>query len=349
MGNNKSSIKKNIHYIYVYMGEENNVPDITTQLLDYITPHIESLAKYGIYIEIFKISSHLLTNPKVSKLLNKNKISKLPALKVKINNKYTLFIGNVKIMEYYNNLLKNIQMLPPQTKNQMAPQRGQMTPPQRGQMPPPPQRGQMPQPQQMMPPQRGQIPQPPQMMPPQRGQIPQQRAQIPPPQMMPPPQRAQIPPPLDDNIEDIPIGEFKDLSSNYNNMVKFREDSKKYYKKAENRNITNNSSNSSHNNSSNSSHNHSNSSHSHSQKKINHKSSITAKDLQDSPFREGELDDLLENNISIDDDSNESLLSSLQLSQSSASNPRGGGFPNLGDDNDFDDNSDLMAAFLDKF
>jgi hypothetical protein len=150
------------------------------------------------------------------------------------------------------------------------------------------------------------------------------------------------------------IGEYKDLSSRYDNMIKFRQESKKYYIKNGDTFSDGGSSSSSSSHGNGSSGNGHGSGNGHSsggEKKIKYKSNITAEQLKDTPFREGELDDLLENNVSEDlltgDDLSSSLAASLTSSNQQSSNR--GSFPNLGDDSDNYGDDDMMECYLSKF
>jgi hypothetical protein len=296
-----------IHYIYVYVGGQ-EIPQITKILLDFILPYIDILINYGISIQIFKINDHLLKNKDLIKQLEKNKISKLPALKIKEGGISNMLIGNNEIINYYNNIFLQIGIDPQQMRGQIQAQ--QM----RGQIQPQQMRGQI-QPQQM----RGQI-QTQQMR--EQNNIPKQVHRN-----------------FDDDIDDdndTSIGENKNLFSKFDKMVKYREDSKNYYNKP-NSHSQNNYSQNSHLQNSHSQNSHSQNSHSHQKNK--YKSNITQEQLKESPFKEGEIDDLIEDNIITDDISPISTSLNSMNSLNSRHN-----FANLGDDDANDEQDKLMLS-----
>lgn len=282
------------HFLYIHMNsQEEEMSDITKQVLSFIQPNIPILNNNGINMEVFTIDKFLLKNKDLIKLLKKNGILKLPALKIYDGNQSTLIIGANQILEYYNKYL-GLQMSPPQQQKMSQPQRESSR------------------------------------------QIAQQR---------PPPQKRSSLSPIDDDGEEIAIGENKNISSKLDEMVKFREMSKKGYKNNDSSyNNNHNSYGSNHNSKHSDEKNKSRHKDSKSSNKIKYKSNISAEDLKDSPFREGDLDDLddLDDNISV----SSSLLPSLNYLAHST--PKNNSFSNLGDDEEDDEKDALMAkAFWD--
>jgi hypothetical protein len=125
MGNHNSSHSDKIHhFIYIYTNNGIDIPNITTELLTFISPNIELIKSHKIDINIFNITNNNLNDKEIVKLLKKNNIGKLPALKIKNNNKTTLYIGNADIINYYYQLFgdKMIITKMQQHLQQMQPQ-----------------------------------------------------------------------------------------------------------------------------------------------------------------------------------------------------------------------------------
>ena len=102
----KNSNSKNIvsHYIYIY-GIDESMPDISRELVSFISPNIDLIKSIGVELSIFYLSETDIKDPEINQLLEKNNITKLPALKIKQKNKKILFTGNNKIIDYYAQLL----------------------------------------------------------------------------------------------------------------------------------------------------------------------------------------------------------------------------------------------------
>jgi len=108
MGNNKSKLdNKNYHFIYMYVNDKIDIPDLSKDLLNIIIPNMKIIQNSDINLKIFQITNDDLKNKNLSNLLKKNNINKLPALKIK-NNKTSLYIGNNDIINYYVELLGDI-------------------------------------------------------------------------------------------------------------------------------------------------------------------------------------------------------------------------------------------------
>jgi hypothetical protein len=329
MGNNSShNYNKIHHFIYIYVNNEVDIPNITTELLAFISPNIDLIKSNQIDINIFNITNDNLNNKEIVKLLKKNNIGKLPALKIKNKNAKSLYIGNADIINYYYNLFGNkIIVTKMQQQLQLQNQQGQN---QHGQN----QQGQN---------QHGQN---------QQGQYKQrqnqqgqnQHGQNQQGQYKQLQKKSQIADEEDDysnyllteynsNINDTdndddtlsPIGDNKNIMSKYDSMVKFRSDSnktqhsapKQYSEPKQHK-------------------------HSQSHKKPN-KSSITPDMLKDSPFRDGDLD-----NIGLDDN-----LDTISVSQSLKNinyknNPTNNQFSLGDDDNDNGNDSILEQIFWEK-
>jgi hypothetical protein len=110
MGNNKSkpSIKIPYHFIYVYINDKINIPEISIQLLLFIKANIELLKQQYIF-NIYYISyDDIKHNQSLVNLLKKNHINNLPALKIKDKkNSSNLYVGTNAIIEYYFSQLGN--------------------------------------------------------------------------------------------------------------------------------------------------------------------------------------------------------------------------------------------------
>ena len=313
MGNKNTALKGGskkkpilIHYIYVYIGGQ-EIPQITKILLDFILPYIDILINYGISIQIFKINDHLLKNKDLIKQLERNKIAKLPALKIKEGGISNMLIGNNEIIHYYNNIFLQIGIDPQQIQQQMQQQiQKQMQP-------------------QMQP----------QMRPQMRPQIqPQMRPQIP----------KQVHRNFDDDIDDdndTSIGENKNLFSKFDKMVKYREDSKNYYNN--NPNKQHNINKDRHDQNRHDQNKHTQDSHKQDSphQKNKYKSNITQEQLKESPFKEGEIDDLIEDNIITDISPISASLNSMNSMNSLNSRHS---FANLGDDDANDEQDNLMLS-----
>ena len=72
MGNNSShNYNKIHHFIYIYVNNEVDIPNITTELLAFISPNIDLIKCNQIDINIFNITNDNLNNKEIVKLLKK--------------------------------------------------------------------------------------------------------------------------------------------------------------------------------------------------------------------------------------------------------------------------------------
>jgi hypothetical protein len=310
------------HFLYIYIDEtedNNELSSITKVLLNTIVPNIPNLKNNEIYVEIFQINKHTLKNKELIKLLKKNNILKLPALKIYNGSEHMLIIGANQIIEYYNKYLGlSINMPLSSTANMQPPNKNIQLSPNRNINPP-----------------TSNI---------NINSISNRR---------PPPLLNRTPFINDDEDDDLPIGSNKNMTSRLDEMLKFREMTKKEYKNNDNSQISNgnrhtssNHASSNHASSNHASSNHASSSHASSSHKKNthkkkYKSTITEEDLKDSPFKEDEfLNDGLDDNLDDDLDNNFSSYTSSLLS--STSNSKTNSYSNMGDDEADDEKDELM-------
>jgi hypothetical protein len=308
------------HFIYIYIDEEENneLSSITKVLLNMIMPNISKLKSNEIYVEVFQINKHTLKNKELIKLLKKNNILKLPALKIYNGSENMLIIGANQIIEYYNKYLGLPINMQSSSNAPNAPNGPN------GNIQPSPNRNI------------------------QTSSNTPNRNMQPPPNRKPLPQLLNRTPPIDEDEDDddLPIGSNKNMTSKLDGMLKFREMSRKGYANNSD-NSSQISSSNSHKGSSHKGGSHKDSRHKNDNKGNSHKSNkqykstITADDLRDSPFKEDEfLNDGLDDNLDDDLDNNFSSYTSSLLA--SASNTKTNSYSNMGDDEADDEKDELM-------
>jgi len=123
MGNSKSKsdIKIPHHFIYVYINDKINIPAISKQLLIFINTNIDIL-KNNCFFKIFYISYDDIknNNQNLVQLLKKNNINDLPALKIKYKKKAgDIYVGTNSIIEYYFSQFGNQLNISPMPSNNM--------------------------------------------------------------------------------------------------------------------------------------------------------------------------------------------------------------------------------------
>jgi hypothetical protein len=327
----------NVHYVYIY-GIKESMPDISKELISFIAPNIELIESIGVQLQIFYLSDNDIKDSEIHKLLSKNNITKLPALKIKQKNKKNnqknnqILHGNNQIIDYYAQLLgndflknkknydimqqryflekkNNLSKFTPQS-NQLTTQVNQLTPQYNNQLTPQYNN---------------------QLTPQYNNQLTPQYNN----QLMPNNEIKN-----GGDSDDEAINSTKDMMHNFDKLVKQRSSmNKNLQKKIPSSQNLQNSQNSQN-----------------SQKKSTSKSYLENSFKEDLPFREGELDELL--NDGSNDDLNDNLSDNLNddkisffeaLKKNSNKKPENKFM--LGDDDDNnDENQDLImqSAFWDK-